>query len=73
MLVLAGWFDLYAKSDGEGMANLYSEDALLMPPGAPAVTGADVSGDTGWISGNYTVVDASGAAALHQGHVVGQV
>jgi ketosteroid isomerase-like protein len=26
------------------------------------VTGADVSGDTGWISGNYTVVDASGAA-----------
>src|SRR5688572_32457091 len=26
------------------------------------VTGADVSGDTGWISGNYTVVDGSGAA-----------
>ena len=60
------------------MANLYAEDALLMPPGAPAVTGraniktflgedaakskaagvllknntvtgAGVSGDTGWI------------------------
>ena len=26
------------------------------------MTGADVSGDTGWISGNYTVVDGSGAA-----------
>ena len=85
------WFDFYAKADGEGMANLYAEDALLMPPGAPAVTGraaiktflgddaaktksaglslkngtvtgADVAGDTGWISGNYTVVDGSGAA-----------
>ena len=73
------------------MANLYAEDALLTPPGAPAqtgraaiktflgedsaktkaaglaikngnVTGAEVAGDIGWMSGNYTVVDASGAA-----------
>jgi uncharacterized protein (TIGR02246 family) len=87
----ASWFDLLAKGDTNGMANLYAEDALLMPPGAPAlngraaiatyfanelggmksaglaikngqVTGADVSGDTGWITGNYTVVDGSGAA-----------
>ena len=85
------WFDFYTKADGEGMANLYAEDALLMPPGVPAqtgraaiktflgedsaktkaaglaikngtVTGAEVSGDTGWLSGNYTVVDASGTA-----------
>lgn len=83
------WFDFYTKADGDGMANLYAEDALLMPPGAPPVTGragiktflgedsaktkaagfsirngmvtgVDVSGDTGWISGTYTVVDASG-------------
>jgi len=33
------WFGFYAKADGEGMANLYAEDARLMPPGAPAVTG----------------------------------
>jgi ketosteroid isomerase-like protein len=33
------WFDHYAKADAEAMANLYAEDALLMPPGAPAVTG----------------------------------
>ena len=33
------WFDHYAKADGEAMGNLYAEDALLMPPGAPAVTG----------------------------------
>jgi len=85
------WFDFYAKADGEGMANLYADDALLMPPGTPAVTGragiktflgddaaktkgaglaikngsvtgVEVSGDIGWISGNYTVVDGSGAA-----------
>lgn len=84
------WFDHYAKADGEAMANLYAEDAVLMPPGAPAVTGragiktflgedsaktkaaglaikntsvtgSGVDGDIGWLSGTYTVVDASGA------------
>src|SRR6266481_2465662 len=84
------WFEHYAKADADGMANLYAEDALLMPPGAPAVTGrpgiktflgedaakskaagisvkngsvtgTGVNGDSGWISGTYTVVDASGA------------
>lgn len=83
------WFDHYAKADGEAMGNLYAEDALLMPPGAPAVTGraaiktflgedaaktkaaglslknasvtgSGIDGDTGWISGTYIVVDASG-------------
>jgi ketosteroid isomerase-like protein len=85
------WFGFYAKADGQGMANLYAEDALLMPPGAPAVTGragiktflgedaaktksagfslkpestgADVSGDMGWVSGKYRVVDSAGMAA----------
>ena len=33
------WFEHYANVDADGMANLYAEDALLMPPGAPAVTG----------------------------------
>jgi ketosteroid isomerase-like protein len=84
------WFEHYANADADGMANLYAEDALLMPPGAPAVTGRPgirtflgddaakskaagislkngsvtgmgVAGDTGWISGTYSVVDASGA------------
>jgi len=84
------WFEHYAKADADGMANLYAEDALLMPPGAPAVTGrpgiktflgddatkskaagislkngtvtgTGVNGDTGWISGTYTVANASGA------------
>ena len=84
------WFEHYAQADADGMANLYAEDALLMPPGAPAVTGrpgiktflggdaakskaagislknrsvtgTGVNGNTGWISGTYTVVDASGA------------
>ena len=84
------WFEHYAKADAEGLGNLYAEDALLMPPGARAVTGrpaiktflgedaakskaagislksgsvtgTGVDGDSGWISGTYTVVDASGA------------
>jgi len=83
------WFEHYAKADGDGLANLYAEDALLMPPGAPAVkgrsgiktflsedaakskatgisvknasvTGTGVSGETGWVSGTYSIVDASG-------------
>jgi ketosteroid isomerase-like protein len=33
------WFDHYANADADGMAKLYAEDALLTPPGAPAVTG----------------------------------
>lgn len=84
------WFEHYANVDADGMANLYAEDALLMPPGAPAVagrpgikaflgedaatskaagislknnavTGSGIDGDSGWISGTYLVVDASGA------------
>lgn len=84
------WFEHYANAEADSLANLYAEDALLMPPGAPAitgragiktflgddaarsraagislksgsVTGAGVNGDTGWISGTYTVVDSSGA------------
>ena len=84
------WFEFLDKGDPDGMANLYAEDALLQPPGVPAmngraairtflasevsnmksaglaikngtVTGADVSGDMGWITGNYTVVDGAGA------------
>jgi len=84
------WFDYYAKANADGLANLYTEDALLMPPGAPAVTGrsgikvylgedaakskaagisvrnnsvtgSGIRGDSGWISGTYTIVDMSGA------------
>jgi len=83
------WFEHYANVDADGMANLYAEDALLMPPGAAAVTGrpgiktflgedaakskaagislkngsvtgTGINGDSGWISGTYVVVDASG-------------
>jgi ketosteroid isomerase-like protein len=33
------WFEHYGRADGEAMAALYAQDALLMPPGAPAVQG----------------------------------
>jgi len=92
------WFDYFAKADSEGIANLYAEDALVMPPGAPAVngrpaiktlfggmassakaagislkqgsvTGSEVNGDLGWISGTYTVQDSSGTT-LDSGNYV---
>ena len=84
------WFDHYNKGDADAVTNLYADDAVLMPPGVPAmtgraaikayfdkdiatvkgaglsirntaVTGKGVSGDTGWVSGTYTVVDGAGA------------
>lgn len=33
------WFDLYNKGDADGTANLYADDAIMMPPGAPASKG----------------------------------
>lgn len=33
------WFEHFANADGPAMGILYAEDAILMPPGAPAVTG----------------------------------
>jgi len=85
------WFDRFAAADSEGLDSLYAEDALVMPPNAPAltgrpaiktylgtmisqtkaaglsvkpgqITGSDVSGDLGWISGTYSVQDSTGAS-----------
>jgi len=84
------WFAAYAAGDADGVANLYTEDAILQPPNAPSVagraairdfivsdiaasngagvtlnigeyTGVGVSGDMGWLSGNFSVTDATGA------------
>lgn len=84
------WFDLYNKGDAAGVANLYSEDGILLPVGEPehkgraaiqtyfakdiaesqkagltlklgAFNGVGVLGDGGWISGNWSSVDKSGA------------
>ena len=84
------WMEAYNAGNSDGIASLYTEDAILLPPGAPpvvgraairefvvpemqkakdagltnkcdAVTGVGVSGDLGWLSGNYIVTDGSGA------------
>jgi ketosteroid isomerase-like protein len=84
------WFDHYNRGDADAVTNLYAEDAVIMPAGAPAitgraafrdyiaadiaqskaaglvmksgaVTGVGVAGDVAWLSGNYSVADASGA------------
>lgn len=33
------WLKAFAAADGDALAKLYDEDAVLMPPGAPAVKG----------------------------------
>lgn len=33
------WLKAFTSADGEALARLYDEDAVLMPPGAPAVKG----------------------------------
>ena len=33
------WFDAFARGDSDSVANLYAEDAVLMPPNMPAVSG----------------------------------
>ena len=84
------WFDHYNAGNADAVAALYADDALLMAPGARAVSGrsairefiaADIentkaagivfeadpvtegeaSGDTAWISGSWSVLDADGA------------
>jgi uncharacterized protein (TIGR02246 family) len=86
----SAWFEAYGAGNAEAVANLYAADALLMAPGAAAVsgrpaireyiasdialsksrgvvlnlgevTGVGVDGDTGWLSGNFSAMDGSGA------------
>jgi ketosteroid isomerase-like protein len=33
------WFETYAKGDAAGVANLYAQDAIVMPPNAGALSG----------------------------------
>lgn len=33
------WFDHYNRGDADAVANLYAEDAVLMAPGVPAMSG----------------------------------
>lgn len=83
------WLKGYTAADGDALASLYDQNAILMPPGAPSAHGraairkflaADsaatkkagmtfhldahpdggVSGNMGWVSGNYSVTDSSG-------------
>lgn len=84
------WMESYNAGNADAIAEHYTDDALLMAPGAPAqqgkaairefiaadivkskaaglkfnngdATGVGVSGDMGWVSGVFTVTDASGA------------
>ena len=85
----AAWLTAYNAGDVESIIAMYTEDAVVMPPNAPATrgpvalraylttetaaaktagvklvdgeSGAGVSGDLGWHTGSYTVVDAAGA------------
>jgi len=86
----AVWVVHVAHGDADAAANLYAEDAVVMPDKAPTLLGraavrdflaamigemtgaglvlkdgpsteGGVSGDLGWVSGTYSMLDASGA------------
>lgn len=50
-----GWLKAFKAADGEAFARLYHEDAVLMPPNAPAVKGRAAIRD-------YLVKEAQGAS-----------
>lgn len=85
------WMEEYNAGNADAIAEHYTDDALLMAPGAAAKqgkaaireyiaaeianskaagltfrngdpTGVGVSGDMGWVSGTFSVLDASGTA-----------
>lgn len=62
------WFDLYNRGDADGVANLYAEDGIIMPPGSPAITGRAAIR-------NFLVDDIAGARAeeirINSGEVTG--
>jgi ketosteroid isomerase-like protein len=62
------WFDRFAAADSEGIANLYAEDAIIMPPGGPAVSGR--AGIKSYIGTMATQVQA-GRMSLKPGTVTG--
>jgi uncharacterized protein (TIGR02246 family) len=35
----ATWFAAFTRGDSDSVANMYAEDAVVMPPNAPAITG----------------------------------
>lgn len=65
------WGENYNKGDADAMANLYADDALLLPPGAPTASGRDairefLKGDTAASqAAGVTFHVASDADAVH--------
>jgi len=62
------WFEAYGAGNAEAVANLYAEDAMLMAPGAPAVTGRSAIRE--YIASDIAL-SKSGGVALNLGEVTG--
>jgi uncharacterized protein (TIGR02246 family) len=62
------WFDHYNRGDADAVANLYAEDAVLMAPGVPPITGRAAIR-------NYLVDDIAGSRQagirINSGEVTG--
>ena len=54
------WMNAYNAGDADGVANLYAEDAVLMPPGVPAITGRAAIKE--FIASDITQAKAAGLA-----------
>ena len=52
------WGSNYNAGDADTMANLYAEDAVLMPPGTPAASGRDAIRE--FLKGDTTASQAAG-------------
>lgn len=52
------WFDHYNNGDADGVANLYAADAMIMPGGAPSVSGRPAIRE--YIAGDIAKTKAAG-------------
>lgn len=60
-----GWVDAYNAGDADKASASYADDALLMPPDAPSVTGKEAIKQ--WLATDMTASKAAGASFVLDG------
>lgn len=62
---LSAWFEHYNAGNADGVASQYAEDAVLMPPNAPASTGR--AAIRTWIAADSATTRAAGLSLKNNG------